>query len=131
MSDDTTNQQFNEMLGALGDVQQAMHQAAVQATTADPRKRRLMRAIADLGMPVPDNWVQLEFDDEGNPVQAHFASLSWRALDKLVCLLEDLAENRQITVVHTRSGPTLFDEVPMPSPQPARAVSSFHMEVPR
>jgi hypothetical protein len=131
MSDDITNQQFNEMLGALSDVRHAMQEASVMATVIDPRMRRLMRAIADIGMQVPDNWVRVETDDEGNPVGASFAPMSWKALDRIVCLFEDIAENRPITVIQQQSGPTLFDPAPPPTPPIPRSATSFHMTVPQ
>jgi hypothetical protein len=69
-----------------------------------PRLRRAIRALADLGVSTPSDWITL--DDEGNAV---FAPMPAKLFDRLVCLLEDLAEQRPVNVTVVRTGPTLFD----------------------
>lgn len=81
-----------------------LERAYLHDTRWNPRLRRAVRALADLEVGVPGNWISL--DDQGN---ASFASLPAAVFDRLVCLLEDLAEQRPVAVTVVRSGPTLFD----------------------
>lgn len=90
-----------------------------------PQLRRLQRALVDLGAPVPDGWARSA--DDGRFV---FGSLSPRQFDRLVCLLEDLAEHRPVEVT-IMGGPRLFDPSAPAGPVPAPRVSSVHMVVPQ
>ena len=91
----------------------------------EPQLRRFARALADLGAPVPADWAT-QHDDK-----VEFAPLTPKAFDRLLCLLEDLAANRPITVTVHRGGPTLFHPGPPPNPTPPPARPSIHMVVPR
>lgn len=97
-----------------------------RAMVIEPRMRRLQRALGDLGLPVPADWVTP--NDDGT---VDFSTLSERQFDQLLCLFEDIAANRPIEVIITRGGPTLFDPGAPAGPVPAPAQSSVHVVVPR
>ena len=91
----------------------------------EPQLRRFARAMADLGAPVPENWAtQLESE------VVTFRDLSAKTFDRLLCLMEDLAANRPVTVTVMRGGPTLFDPGAPAGPVAPSVVSSVHMVVP-
>ncbi len=91
----------------------------------EPQLRRFARAMADLGAPVPTNWVA-----QDDPDVVTFGRLSPKAFDRLLCLMEDLAAHRPITVTVTRGGPTLFDAGAPAGPVAPPTASSVHMMVP-
>ena len=68
--------------------------------------------------------------NSGRPTAAHFASMSWKSLDRMLCLLEDLAAGRPVTVVRPMGGPTLFDMGPAAGPTPTPRPNGLHMAVP-
>ena len=91
----------------------------------EPQLRRFARALGDLGLPVPADWAT---QDDLETV--HFGDLTARQFDRLVCLLEDLAAGRPVTVV--RGGPTLFSAgTPAGPVSPPAAPSTVHIVVPR
>ena len=102
----------------------------LRSTGIDPRMRRFARTLDDLGLPLPDNWATVEVDADGTPVKVDFASVPWATLDRLVCLLEDIAEARPVTVIRPMGGPTLFDIDPSPAPTPAPRSTTLHISVP-
>jgi hypothetical protein len=93
--------------------------------TIEPQLRRFARAAADLGLPVPADWVA--HDDH----EVTFSSLTPRQFDAMIRLLEDIAANRPIVVTRGQTGPSLFDVGPAVGPAPTPFVSSVHMSVPR
>ncbi len=92
----------------------------------EPQLRRFARAMADLGAPVPKDWAT-----QDEPDAVSFGSLDPKAFDRLLCLMEDLAANRPITVTIMRGGPTLFDPGAPAGPVASSVGSSVHMVVPR
>ena len=91
----------------------------------EPQLRRFARALGDLGLPVPADWAT---QDDLETVR--FGDLTARQFDRLLCMLEDLAAGRAITVV--RGGPTLFSAgTPAGPVAPPPAPSSVHIVVPR
>lgn len=90
-----------------------------------PQLRRMRRALTDLGAPVPDQWV-VEADGTFS-----FASLTSPQFDRLLCLLEDLAEGRPVHVTVMGGGERLFDPGAPAGPVAAPRVSSVHMVVPQ
>ena len=111
---------------AISEIEEVLAAAYHQAMAIDPRMRRFSRALADLGMPVPAEWATT--DGEGT---VEFAPISWKAFDRLVCLLEDIAGGRRVHVTVVQGGPTLFGPATPPGPMPAPAGSSIHLTVPR
>jgi hypothetical protein len=108
------------------ETEQMLEQAYVRLTRIEPQLRRFSRVLADLGLPVPADWAsQDDLESVG------FASLTVKQFDRLLCLFEDLAANRPITVTVVRGGPTLFDAGPPSGPVAPPAPSSVHMVVPR
>lgn len=122
---------FPEMAAELADGLAAEYHRAV---AVDPRLRRLQRTLADLGLPLPADWVQYGVDENGAECLT-FAPITWATAQRLVASLEDLAARRSSS---THSGgatpqPSLMAPDPCPSPQlltPDRP-STVHMEVPR
>ena len=92
----------------------------------EPQLRRFARALADLGAPVPAHWAT-QADDS----RVEFAPLTPKAFDRLICLLEDIAARRPITITVQRGGATLFHAGPPPGPTTPIARPGIHMEVPR
>jgi hypothetical protein len=90
-----------------------------------PRLRRAITALARLGMPVPSDWITLDHEGE-----ATFAPLPASAFDRLVCLLEDLADDRPITITVARTGPTLFDPGAPQGPIATSTPSTVHPVIP-
>lgn len=94
--------------------------------TVDPQVRRFQRSIADLGMPVPPAWAEVQADET-----VTFSSLTLTQFDRLIRLLEDLADHRPVTVTVMQGGASLFDpgapQGPVPTPRP----STVHMVVPQ
>lgn len=113
----------------LQQVEAALHEQFHRATAIDPRVRRFSRALADLGLPVPADWATVEQGVEGADAVT-FGSLSWATFDRLLCLLEDLAEGRPVQVTVMKGGPTLFDPGSAPAPYVERTASTVHMQVP-
>lgn len=109
----------------LADIAAVTEQEYLRTQRFDPRLRRAVRALIELDAPVPGDWVRL--DDEGN---ASFCELPAAAFDRLVCLLEDLAEGRPVTVTVMRGGPSLFDPGTPSGPTATPPVSSVHLAVP-
>lgn len=103
-----------------------IQEAYVTATVIEPQLRRLRRALTDVGMPVPVEWATP--NAEGG---FDFGSLTATQLDRLICLLEDIAENRPIEITVMRGGPTLFDPGAPAGPVVAPSTSSVHVVVPR
>ncbi len=96
--------------------------AYLHDTRWSPRLRCALRALADLGVSTPGDWITL--DDDGNAI---FAPMSAGLFDRLVCLLEDLAEQRPVNVTVARTGPTLFDPgTPEDPTTPTPAPSTVH-----
>ena len=100
--------------------------AYVAATVIEPQLRRFRRAFTDVGLPVPGDWATP--NAEGG---FDFGSLTAKQLDRLICLLEDIAENRPIEVTIMRGGPTLFDPGAPAGPSVAPRTSSVHVVVPQ
>jgi hypothetical protein len=97
----------------------------LRAATIEPQLRRFARALADIGAPVPAGWAT-----QTDPATVCFGDLTARQFDRLLCLLEDLAANRPISVTIARGGATLFDPGPPAGPVAPPVVSSVHMVVP-
>jgi hypothetical protein len=106
------------------DLEIALQQQFHRSMAIDPRMRRFARALAELGLPVAADWAEWDGDDG-----VDFASISWKSFDRMVCLFEDLAAHRPITVIRGQSGPTLFDAGRAPAPLPAPTQSSVHIRV--
>lgn len=96
-----------------------------RAVAVDPRLRRFTRALADLGMPVPADWAT-----SSDATRVEFADLSWHVFDRLVCLMEDLADHRPVAVVVAPSGPTLFDPGAASGPTTTSSGAGLHIVVP-
>ncbi|MEY4338534.1 MAG: hypothetical protein RLZ14_384 [Actinomycetota bacterium] len=92
----------------------------------EPQLRRFGRAAADLGLPVPAEWVEVLADDT-----VTFSNLTLTHFDRLIRLLEDLAQSRPITVTVVQGGANLFDAGAPHGPTPAPVTSSVHMVVPQ
>ncbi|MEN9506566.1 MAG: hypothetical protein RI958_2492 [Actinomycetota bacterium] len=105
---------------------QMLEHVYVRATRIEPQLRRFSRVLADLGLPVPADWAS---QDDLSTVS--FADLTVTQFDRLLCLFEDLAANRPISVTVVRGGPTLFDPGPPSGPVSPPSTSSVHMVVPR
>lgn len=90
----------------------------------EPLLRRFSRALRDIGAPVQGDWASSE---DGETFD--FAALTERQFDRLVCLVEDLAANRPITVTIARGGPTLFDPGAPVGPSTTPSQSSVHIVV--
>jgi hypothetical protein len=108
----------------LDETQQVLEAEYLRMVRIEPLLRRASRALTDLGAPVPKEWATTDDGETFN-----LASLSAPAFDRLVCLLEDLAANRPITVTITRGGPTLFDPGPPTGPTAPHVQSSVHIVV--
>ncbi len=91
----------------------------------EPQLRRFARAMADLGAPVPAEWAHHDGD------QVTFGDLTAKQFDRLICLVEDLAARRTVTVTVMRGGPSLFDPGAPAGPVPAPVASTVHMVVPQ
>jgi len=94
-------------------------------TCIEPQLLRFARAMKDLGAPVPDNWASQDGSDA-----VKFGDMTPKAFDRLLCLMEDLASGRNVTVTVMRGGPSLFDPGPPPGPFAPAAPSSVHIVVP-
>ena len=127
---DSNNSSESALFAALADVEAAMQREVTAANVVAPNMRRLHRVLDELGLPVPDDWVSIDTDADGRPTAAHFASMSWKSLDRMLCLLEDLAAGRPVTVVRPMGGPTLFDMGPAAGPTPSPRPNGLHMAVP-
>ncbi|MFZ9482766.1 MAG: hypothetical protein ACO3AV_07690 [Ilumatobacteraceae bacterium] len=106
-----------------------------RVTAVDPRLRRLQRALADLGLPLPADWAEHITDEEGNE-SLRFHDISWTVAQRLVAALEDLASRRGSSSASSGgqgSRPSLFSPGPGPAPQllPPEQPSTVHIEVPR
>ena len=97
----------------------------MRITRIEPQLRRFARAMTDLGAPIPENWAT---QDQADAVA--FGDLTPKAFDRLLCLMEDLASGRSITVTVMRGGPSLFDPGPPPGPVAPVVPSSVHIVVP-
>jgi hypothetical protein len=64
-------------------------------------------------------------------MDAHHVTLDATQFDRLLCLLEDLADGRPVNIVITRGGPTLFDPGAPSGPVRPSVPSSVHMVVPQ
>lgn len=91
----------------------------------EPRLRRFVRALTELGAPVPADWATTADGESFD-----FTALTSKQFDRLVCLVEDLAANRPITVTIQRGGPTLFDPGAPTGPSVSPTTSSIHIVVP-
>jgi len=118
-------QQPDPLVALAQEADEVLRAARHRMNTIEPQLRRFARAVADLALPVPPNWV--EHDHQ----QVTFSALSPRQFDELIRLLEDLAANRSIFVTRPPGGTALFDVGPAVGPAPAPVVSSVHMSVPR
>lgn len=110
----------------ISDASEVLEAEYRRAMCIEPQLRRFARAMADIGAPVPRDWAS-QVDTE----RVSFSSLSPKAFDRLVCLMEDLAAHRPITVTVMRGGPTLFDAGAPAGPVAPPVVSSVHMVVPQ
>jgi len=90
-----------------------------------PQLRRMRRALTDLGAPVPDQWVA-EVDGD-----FRFTTLTSTQFDRLLCLLEDLADGRPVQVTVMGGGDRLFDPGAPAGPVATPRASSVHMVVPQ
>ena len=83
-------------------------------------------------LPLPANWGTVPTTADSAPDQTvvEFDAIPWSTFDRLVCLLEDIAEGRPVQVTVMQGGPTLFDSGPAPAPLPHRAPSTAHIQVP-
>ena len=90
----------------------------------NPQVRRMRRALTDLGAPVPEQWVHASDDT------FTFDALTATQFDRLLCLIEDLAEDRPVHVT-VMSGPRLFDPGAPAGPVAIPQQSSVHMVVPQ
>ncbi len=109
-------------LAEFAELADDVQRAFLNDTRYTPRLRRALRALSDLSAPVPEDWITV--DDDGN---ATFATLPAQAFDRLVCLLEDLAEHRPVEVTVVRTGPTLFGPIAPRGPtNSVPAPSSVH-----
>jgi|GEM_PF-2723812 len=123
---------FPEMAADLVDGLAAEYHRVV---AVDPRLRRLQRALADLGLPLPAEWAEYGVDDEGNEV-VHFTDITWSVAQRLVSALEDLAARRSTSSSSSGGHGTranLFSPGPAPAPQllEPEPPSTVHIEVPR
>lgn len=107
------------------DTERLLEATYERATRIEPQLRRFARVLADLGAPVPAAWASQHDLDT-----VQFGGLTAAQFDRLLCLLEDLAANRPVTVTIVRGGPTLFDPGPPSGPVTPPATSSVHMLVP-
>lgn len=96
----------------------------LQAMRIEPRMRRFARALTDLGAPVPRDWATADGLDS-----VDFGSLTAKQFDRLVCLLEDIAQNRPIVVSVMRGGPNLFAQGVPTGPVSAPVTSTVHIVV--
>lgn len=112
----------------LDHLAEMLEQQYRQAITVEPRVKRLRRAIRDLGLPVPTDWV-----DHTDPDVVRFGHLTAAQFDHLVQLLEDVAANRPVLVSIQRGGPNLFDGGAPSGPITVNAphASSIHITVPQ
>lgn len=117
---------MNEHDDLINGTNEVLDAEYLRITRIEPQLRRFARAMADLGAPVPRDWAT-----EGDPEVVKFGSLSPKVFDRLLCLMEDLAANRPITVTVMRGGPTLFDPGAPAGPVAPSFVSSVHMVVPQ
>lgn len=99
--------------------------AHMRITRIEPQLRRFARVMEDLGAPVPEDWAT---QDQAEAVT--FGDLTPKAFDRLLCLVEDLAVGRNVTVTVMRGGPSLFDPGPPPGPFAPVVPSSVHIVVP-
>lgn len=113
----------HELVSAMREVLDAEYQRAM---CIEPQLRRFARAMADIGAPVPKDWATQDDTD-----MVSFGSLTPKQFDRLICLMEDIAAHRPITVTVMRSGPTLFDPGVPAGPVAPPVVSSVHMAVPQ
>lgn len=95
-----------------------------------PQMRRFARAMADLGLPVPADWATVGGDPADPGTRVSFGELSLRTFDRLVCLLEDIADGRPVEVTVMEGGPTLFGPANPPLPLPAPTTPDIHLRVP-
>ena len=115
----------------LQQIDAGLHEQLRRATAIDPRLRRFRRALLDLGLPLPTDWGTVPSTDGApDPTVVEFDAIPWATFDRLVCLLEDIAEGRPVEVTVVQGGPTLFDSGPAPAPLPERAPSTAHIQVP-
>jgi hypothetical protein len=117
--DDTSDLFDPATVNELSDLAHDLQRHYLDEMRWHPRLRRAKRALADLGVAVPVDWIRL--DDHGN---ATFTELPNRVFDHLVCLLEDLAEQRPINVTVVRTGPNLFDPGAPEGPTPTAPTQS-------
>ena len=94
------------------------------------RRRRLLRTLGDLGLAgiVGERWVTVRADGEG----FDFGSLSAKATDRLLQLLEDLADHTAPVIPFVAGQESLFGDgevfiTPIVAPPAAR--SSVHLVV--
>lgn len=122
MQPDDTSPPFDPTtLAELNQLADDMQRAYLDEHRWQPRLRRAVTALERLGLPVPAHWITL--DDAGT---ATFAPLPARVFDRLLCLLEDLADDRPINVTVVRSGPTLFDPGAPEGPVATSTPSTVH-----
>lgn len=122
MQPDDTSPPFDPTtLAELSELADDLQRAYLDEHRWQPRLRRAVTALERLGLPVPADWIAL--DDTG---LATFAPLPARVFDRLLCVLEDLADDRPINVTVVRSGPTLFDPGAPEGPVAASTPSTVH-----
>ncbi len=92
----------------------------------EPQLRRFSRSASDLGLPVPVDWVEVHPDGT-----VTFAPLTAAQFNRLVCLLEDIADDRPVNVTVVQGGASLFDVGAPQGPTPSHVASSVHMVVPK
>ena len=110
---------------SINEINETLRAEYHRVMAIDPRMRRFARALADLSFQVPTDWARHNGDD-----QVEFGPLSWKVFDRLVCLVEDLAEGRPVQVTVMQGGPTLFDMGSAHGPLPAPRPRTVHIEVP-
>ena len=106
---------------------QVLKNAYLRIMRIEPQLRRFARAMADLGAPVPSDWATQADGTEA----VEFGTLTPKQFDRLLCLMEDLAAGRSVTVTVTRGGPSLFHPGAASGPVAPPTPSSVHMVMPR
>ena len=117
---------MSDHLELASEMNEVLEAAYLRMMSIEPQLRRFARAMADLGAPVPKEWAK--HDD---PDMVTFGDLTRKQFDRLICLMEDLAARRSITVTVMRGGPSLFDAGAPAGPVSSPTPSSVHMVVPQ
>lgn len=126
-----SDQQPSGQLAGVTEVAAALAAVYRHERVVSPQLRRLTRAIADLGLPLPSDWARADGDPDDPATMVSFGALSLRTLDHLVRVLEDVAANRPVEITIVQGGPTLFGPAAPPPPAPVPPTSDVHMRVGR